>query len=80
MLYLRLDIVLQTAPMPYLNMKSKKISKDSVREKRVLGVCKKPHKDFKNSCCEPKLSERMEHLDTAIDSCHNNEQSNIGKA
>ncbi|CAB78816.1 putative protein [Arabidopsis thaliana] len=58
-------------------MKSK-ISKDSLREKRVLGVCKKPHKDVKNSCFDPKISERMELLVTATQNCNNNEEQNIG--
>jgi len=65
--------------MPYIEMKSK-ISKDSLREKRVLGVCKKPHKDVKNSCFDPKISERMELLVTATQNCNNNEEQNIGKA
>lgn len=60
--------------MPFLKMKSK-ISKDSLREKRILGVSKKPLTDSKKLC-----SERMEHLATANDNCHNNEQQNIGKA
>ncbi|AEE84003.1 SCP1-like small phosphatase 4b [Arabidopsis thaliana] len=64
-------------PMPFLKMKSK-ISKDSLREKRVLGVCKKPHKDVKNSCFDPKISERMELLVTATQNCNNNEEQNIG--
>ncbi|KAL1200681.1 Mitochondrial import inner membrane translocase subunit TIM50 [Cardamine amara subsp. amara] len=63
--------------MPFLKMKSK-ISKDSLREKNLLGVCKKPHKDLKNSCFEPNISERMEHLATATHNCHNNEEKNIG--
>ncbi|CAL9225893.1 unnamed protein product [Arabidopsis halleri] len=64
-------------PMPFLKMKSK-ISKDSLREKRVLGVCKKPHKDLKNSCFDSKISERMEHLVTATQNCHNNEEQDLG--
>ncbi|VVB12632.1 unnamed protein product [Arabis nemorensis] len=57
-------------------MKSK-ISKDSLREKKFLGVCKKPKTISENSCSEPKISRRMEHLDTATLNCLNNEQQHI---
>uniref|UniRef100_A0A1J3KAP1 CTD small phosphatase-like protein 2 n=1 Tax=Noccaea caerulescens TaxID=107243 RepID=A0A1J3KAP1_NOCCA len=63
--------------MPFLKMKSK-ISKDSLREreKRVLGVSKKPSKSL---CSETKVSDRMEqHLITATHNCHKNEQENKG--
>lgn len=62
--------------MPFLKMKSKDSLRE--REKRVLGVSKKPSKSL---CSETKVSDRMEqHLITATHNCHKNEQENKGKA
>ncbi|XP_010559263.1 PREDICTED: uncharacterized protein LOC104827730 isoform X2 [Tarenaya hassleriana] len=64
--------------MPFLEMKSK-ISKDSSREKRVLGVCKKPNTISKcSSCSECKIVVQLDDSTTATHTCHCGEQEHFG--
>ncbi|XP_010529143.1 PREDICTED: uncharacterized protein LOC104806114 isoform X2 [Tarenaya hassleriana] len=63
--------------MPCLEMKSK-ISKGSSREKRVLGVCKKPNVISRNSSSECDTVVKPEDSATATHTLHGGEQHDSG--